>query len=129
MPPCAGGVQLLPPLMKGAVTAPGGQQANQQLLYDAGLSAWQLTFHPPAVQLMPNCGACELLAAAALLTLLGCDRCGTSANVGVPFHEGPRTKELPVSTRLHRWLSSHLCLLARNVLSGQGALCFVRHPR
>lgn len=52
----AGGVQLLAPILRGAAANAGGQPPNQQLLYDAGLATWELTFHRPAVQLMPQSG-------------------------------------------------------------------------
>ena len=48
----AGGVQLLAPLLRGA----SGATPNQQLLYDAGLAAWQLTFYQPAAQIMGTTG-------------------------------------------------------------------------
>jgi len=49
-------VQLLAPILKGAAASSGGQPPNQQLLYDAGLATWQLSFHQPAAQLMPSAG-------------------------------------------------------------------------
>ena len=53
----AGGVQLLAPILKGGATSGlGAAPPNQQLLYDAGVAAWELTFHPPATKLMPGCG-------------------------------------------------------------------------
>jgi hypothetical protein len=55
----AGGVQLLAPILRGAAANAGGQPPNQQLLYDAGLATWELTFHRPAVQLMPQSGAVQ----------------------------------------------------------------------
>ena len=48
----AGGVQLLAPILRGAAANSGGQPPNQQLLYDAGVAAWELTYHPPAAQQM-----------------------------------------------------------------------------
>lgn len=50
-------MQLLAPILRGAAANAGGQPPNQQLLYDAGLATWELTFHRPAVQLMPQSGA------------------------------------------------------------------------
>lgn len=47
-----GGVQLLAPLLRGASAA----SPNQQLLYDAGLAAWQLTFYHSAAEIMGTTG-------------------------------------------------------------------------
>mmetsp|Transcript_19153 Transcript_19153/g.57841 ORF Transcript_19153/g.57841 Transcript_19153/m.57841 type:complete len:476 (+) Transcript_19153:322-1749(+) len=52
----AGGVQLLAPILEGAATTGMAAPPNQQLLYDAGVATWELTFHEPAVKLMPPCG-------------------------------------------------------------------------
>ena len=49
-------MQLLAPILRGAAANSGGQPPNQQLLYDTGLATWELTFHRPAVQLMPQSG-------------------------------------------------------------------------
>ena len=51
--PSAGGVALLAPLLRGA----GAPAANQQVLYDAGLAAWQLTYYRPAAEIMGTTGA------------------------------------------------------------------------
>lgn len=59
----AGGVQLLAPILEGAATTGMAAPPNQQLLYDAGVATWELTFHEPAVKLMPPCGAAPLLLA------------------------------------------------------------------
>jgi V-type H+-transporting ATPase subunit H len=55
----AGGPALLAPLLKGASggSSSSAQQApSHQLLYEAGLCAWQLTFYPPAAQAMVGVG-------------------------------------------------------------------------
>lgn len=60
---CAGGVQLLAPLLRGA----SGPSPNQQLLYDAGLAAWQLTFYQPAAEIMGTTGEPHALARVSLV--------------------------------------------------------------
>jgi len=50
---CTGGVALLAPLLRNA----GAPAANQQVLYDAGLGVWQLTFYRPAAEIMRTTGA------------------------------------------------------------------------
>lgn len=53
----SGGVQMLGPLLEAGVTSGSSASLpNQQLLYDTGMCTWQLTFHPAAAKLMPNCG-------------------------------------------------------------------------
>lgn len=47
----AGGVGLLSPLLKGS-SAGGQPPPSHQLLYEAGLCVWQLTFYPAAAQAM-----------------------------------------------------------------------------
>lgn len=51
----AGGAALLSPLLKGSV-AHGQPAPSHQLLYEAGLCVWQLTFYPPAAQAMAGVG-------------------------------------------------------------------------
>lgn len=54
----ASGASLLAPLLRGAGAAASGASSlsapppSAQLLYEAGLCVWQLTFYPPAVQAM-----------------------------------------------------------------------------
>ncbi len=50
---------LLAPLLRNA----GAPAANQQVLYDAGLGVWQLTFYRPAAEIMGTTGARALTAA------------------------------------------------------------------
>jgi len=52
-------VALLAPLLRNA----GAPAANQQVLYDAGLGVWQLTFYRPAAEIMGTTGARALTAA------------------------------------------------------------------
>ena len=56
--PFAGGVALLAPLLRGA----GAPAANQQVLYDAGLAVWQLTYYRPAAEIMGTTGEHTLAA-------------------------------------------------------------------
>lgn len=52
----SGSVQLLAPLLRSnaSATAP-----NQQLLYEAGMCVWQLTFYEPAAQAMGSSGVVQ----------------------------------------------------------------------
>ena len=52
----ASGASLLAPLLRSATTGSGGQPVapSHQLLYEAGLCAWQLTFYKPAAQAMAS---------------------------------------------------------------------------
>jgi hypothetical protein len=49
----AGGVPLLAPLLR----TPTGTPASNQLLYCAGLCVWQLSYYPPAAELISQSGA------------------------------------------------------------------------
>ena len=56
----AGGVQLVAPLV--VMPAPGsGQQLNIQLLYEATLCCWELSFHGPAADVL--CGSTNVVGA------------------------------------------------------------------
>ena len=56
----ASGASLLAPLLRSAApsgsagAAQAAQAPSSQLLYEAGLCAWQLTFYPPAAQAMAS---------------------------------------------------------------------------
>ncbi|CAL5229877.1 g13289 [Coccomyxa viridis] len=52
----ASGASLLAPLLRSATSGSGAAQAapSHQLLYEAGLCAWQLTFYHPAAQAMAS---------------------------------------------------------------------------
>ncbi|KAK9811416.1 hypothetical protein WJX72_003647 [[Myrmecia] bisecta] len=50
----AGGVQLLAPLLRQSAAA--GPATSPQLLYEAGLCAWQLSYYPPAAEVMATAG-------------------------------------------------------------------------
>ncbi|CAK0784291.1 hypothetical protein CVIRNUC_007495 [Coccomyxa viridis] len=52
----ASGASLLAPLLRSATSGSGGQPVapSHQLLYEAGLCAWQLTFYKPAAQAMAS---------------------------------------------------------------------------
>ena len=52
----ASGASLLAPLLRSASSGSGGQYVapSHQLLYEAGLCAWQLTFYKPAAQAMAS---------------------------------------------------------------------------
>jgi hypothetical protein len=57
----AGGVQLLAPLV--AMPPPGNGQLNIQLLYEATLCCWELSFHRPAADVL--CGSTNVVGALA----------------------------------------------------------------
>jgi V-type H+-transporting ATPase subunit H len=55
----AGGVQLVAPLV--TMPAPGSGQLNIQLLYEAALCCWELSFHRPAADVL--CGSTNVVGA------------------------------------------------------------------
>lgn len=55
----AGGVQLLAPLV--IMPPPGTGQLNIQLLYEASLCCWELSFHRPAADVL--CGSTNVVGA------------------------------------------------------------------
>lgn len=52
----SGSVQLLAPLLRSNASAAA---PNQQLLYEAGMCVWQLTFYEPAAQAMGSSGVVQ----------------------------------------------------------------------
>lgn len=54
----SGSVQLLAPLLRSNASAAA---PNQQLLYEAGMCVWQLTFYEPAAQAMGSSGVVQSL--------------------------------------------------------------------
>lgn len=114
----AGGVQLLAPVLRGAEASAGGQPPNQQLLYNAGLATWELTFHQPAAQLMPQSGD----------TSHGVHLLMASKGVHRASGSGTAGRRLPRSCKYHRRMDqfgqARLCAATKR--RWHGSICWQR---
>ena len=82
-----GSVQLLAPLLRSSTQS---SAPNQQLLYEAGMCVWQLTFYEPAAEAMGSSGVVQGLVEMARQATKEKVRCHLCLNNSMHTHPAER---------------------------------------
>lgn len=118
----SGSVQLLAPLLRSNASAAA---PNQQLLYEAGMCVWQLTFYEPAAQAMGSSGVVQ--------GLVDMARSATKEKVRAPCSLGRKSKVKCYAAGRHvenlrtleqrRFVYACICLICQEWLAPAARVC------